>query len=143
MDVKRYVTILLAASVLMGVLATGAAAAPAGSFTLTAVGCQPHVTGDIRVSLLATGSKQNVLTVSWTGPGQGIQQTFPIPQSDFANLQSSDFYTFDWSPSVQIIPLPAPGSYTMTGTASLQWQDGNGNAKQIATASRSVTCTVE
>jgi hypothetical protein len=140
MSARRYATIFLAAAVLMGVLATGAAAAPAGSFTLTAVECQPHVTGDIRVSLLATGSKQNILTVSWSDTGQGIQQSLLIPQSDFANLQSSDFYTFDWTPSVRIIPLPAPGVYTMTGTATLQWLDGNGNTKQIAMASESVTC---
>jgi hypothetical protein len=142
-DVRRYVRILFATAALIGVLATGAAAAPAGSFTVTAVGCQPHVTGDIRVSLLATGSKQNILTVSWSGPGQGIQQTLPIAQGDLANLQSSDFYSFDWSPTVQIIPLPAPGVYTMTGTATLQWQDGNGNTKQVATTSQSVTCVAE
>jgi hypothetical protein len=116
-----------------------AQASPPGSFTISSVGCYPAMSVVIRVSLLATGgAKTNILRLGWSdGTTSATAPETVIPQSSYANSSQTDIYRVDW----QSEPTSPPATpYVAAGTAILLWQWPNGNTKEVAQTTATVTC---
>jgi hypothetical protein len=116
-----------------------AQAAPPGSLTISSLGCNPSITVDIRVSLLATGgAKTNILRLGWSDGTTSV--TAPetvIPQDSYVDSAQTDIYRVEWvSDSTSSAATP----YTAAGTAILSWQWPNGNTKDVAETTATVTC---
>ena len=114
-----------------------AQAAPPGSLTITSLGCYPSTSVDIRISLLAPGSKWNVLHLEWSdSTTTTTAPDTPISQDSYANSSQSDIYHVDWFSE----PTSTPTPFVATATATLSWQWPNGNTKDVGSTSVQITC---
>ncbi len=131
-------SMLFVALYVMSPLGSAGAAQP-GSITITSLGCYPAISVDIRVGALATGdSKTNVLRMQWSdgrvAPTHAPEISIP-PRS--AGQSNSDIYHVDW-----FTDDVYRGSFTASGTATLVWQLGKGNTKEVATTTATHTCSI-
>jgi hypothetical protein len=118
-----------------------ALAAPPGAFAITQGYplCYPAASVTIRVGSLASGpGKSNVVEASWTdGSSTFAFPPITIDPSLYANSQPSDTVIVEWTPQqggTDVSP------FTATLDATLSWVMGNGNLKQVATATASRSC---
>jgi hypothetical protein len=115
-----------------------AQAAPPGSLTITTLGCSPQIGVDVRASLLATGSKSNVVHFNWSSGSFSSSFDYDVSPGSYAGLQATDTLHVDWlTEETSTDPLP----YDATGTVTLSWQWDNGNTKDVATTTVTRTCT--